>query len=68
MNITITKEADGYKCNKCGHEWIPRYTEPPKVCPACKRTTWNEGDSKYLVSKADYDQIQAVIEEEEANG
>jgi predicted Zn-ribbon and HTH transcriptional regulator len=23
------------KCEKCGHEWIPR-VDKPKECPACK--------------------------------
>ena len=29
-------------CERCGHRWKPRYDRLPKVCPECKRTTWNE--------------------------
>jgi predicted Zn-ribbon and HTH transcriptional regulator len=24
-------------CARCGHTWIPRRPQPPKVCPACKQ-------------------------------
>jgi hypothetical protein len=34
-----------YKCERCGHEWLPRTegTPPPKVCPnpACKSPYWD---------------------------
>lgn len=29
------------KCEKCGHEWESRMTNP-KMCPNCKTTYWNE--------------------------
>lgn len=32
----------GYRCERCGHEWLPRQTgEEPKVCPKCKSPYWN---------------------------
>ena len=36
--IRITK----FKCQKCGHIWIPRKEEKPTICPKCK--SW-----KYIV-------------------
>jgi len=33
--------VDGFKCERCGHEWIARGTEEPKVCPKCKSPYWN---------------------------
>ena len=33
----------GYRCERCGHEWIPRSagTVYPKVCPKCKSPYWD---------------------------
>ncbi len=31
----------GYRCERCAHEWIPRDTAEPKVCPKCKSPYWN---------------------------
>ena len=32
------------KCRRpgCGHQWIPRRPDMPKVCPKCKQTDWNQ--------------------------
>jgi len=35
--ITVLK----CKCERCGHEWITRTEEMPKVCPKCKSPYWN---------------------------
>jgi predicted Zn-ribbon and HTH transcriptional regulator len=33
---------EGYKCERCGHEWVPRAKdETPKVCPKCKSPYWD---------------------------
>jgi DNA-directed RNA polymerase subunit RPC12/RpoP len=34
----------GYRCERCGHEWVPREgTEgEPRVCPKCKSPYWNK--------------------------
>jgi DNA-directed RNA polymerase subunit RPC12/RpoP len=33
----------GYRCGRCGHEWIPRDAEQePSVCPKCKTPYWNK--------------------------
>jgi uncharacterized OB-fold protein len=31
-----------HTCNRCGHTWVPRENEEPKVCPACKSPYWNK--------------------------
>lgn len=39
--IKIT--LDGYRCERCGHEWIPRTKKKvdPIICPNCKSPYWN---------------------------
>jgi len=32
----------GYRCERCGHEWLPREKDQePQVCPKCKSPYWN---------------------------
>jgi len=38
VKITLT----GFKCERCGHEWVPRGEEEPAVCPKCKSPYWNK--------------------------
>ncbi|MGH7296219.1 MAG: hypothetical protein ACRELB_14855 [Polyangiaceae bacterium] len=41
-------KLDGYRCERCGHPWVPRDREPakdrvlPTVCPKCKSPYWNK--------------------------
>lgn len=30
------------KCTRCKHQWIPRSTNYPKVCPRCNSPYWNK--------------------------
>jgi predicted Zn-ribbon and HTH transcriptional regulator len=30
----------GARC-RCGHEWLPRESEKPRVCPKCKSANWD---------------------------
>lgn len=30
----------GCRC-RCGHEWLPRDAEKPRVCPKCKSPNWD---------------------------
>jgi predicted Zn-ribbon and HTH transcriptional regulator len=33
----------GYRCERCGHEWVPRQPgQKPTVCPKCKSPFWNK--------------------------
>ena len=38
----------GYRCQRCGHEWLPRRNSknPPKVCPKCKSPYWDRPRKK----------------------
>lgn len=38
-------ELPKFKCQKCGHEWIPRVPEVV-MCPKCKTYKWNEPQKK----------------------
>jgi predicted Zn-ribbon and HTH transcriptional regulator len=32
----------GYRCERCGHEWVPRdKNKEPQVCPKCKSPYWD---------------------------
>jgi len=33
----------GYRCERCGHEWVPRgdVSVEPRVCPKCKSPYWD---------------------------
>lgn len=33
----------GFRCDRCGHEWIPRggSEEEPRLCPKCHSAYWN---------------------------
>jgi predicted Zn-ribbon and HTH transcriptional regulator len=42
--IVMTKmiKIDGWRCERCEHEWAPRNKkDKPKVCPKCKSPYWN---------------------------
>jgi len=43
----------GWRCERCGHEWVPREkTEgEPRVCPKCKNPYWNKPRQKEAKSK-----------------
>ncbi|MCX6543523.1 MAG: hypothetical protein NTV05_03815 [Acidobacteria bacterium] len=48
----------GYRCDRCGHEWVPReLVAEPRVCPKCKNPYWNK-PRKPMVS---YEDFQAAI-------
>jgi rubrerythrin len=38
----IELKVMGWKCERCGHEWIPKdEKKPPRVCPSCKSPYWD---------------------------
>lgn len=37
--VKITQ--DGWRCERCGHEWVPRLETRPVVCPKCKSPFWD---------------------------
>lgn len=34
-------KLDGFVCERCGHTWLPREKEEPRVCPRCKSPYWD---------------------------
>ena len=36
----------GYRCERCGHEWAPRSSAAPRVCPKCKSPYWDRPRAK----------------------
>jgi predicted Zn-ribbon and HTH transcriptional regulator len=45
--ITISQKT----CKKCGHEWLPRSTDEPVICPKCKSARWKLGPKAPKVEK-----------------
>lgn len=42
-------KLDGFKCGRCGHEWMSRDKEgDPTVCPKCKSAYWNKPRKRRL--------------------
>lgn len=39
-------QIDGYKCERCNHEWTKRGEGDPTVCPKCKSPYWNKPKAK----------------------
>jgi len=40
----------GYRCERCGHEWIPRGNPEvePRVCPKCRSPWWNKAKKSMM--------------------
>lgn len=35
-------EVEGFRCERCGHMWVPRnIVDIPRVCPKCKSPYWD---------------------------
>jgi hypothetical protein len=32
----------GWKCLRCGWEWVPRSKEEPELCAKCRTPYWNK--------------------------
>ncbi len=41
----------GCRC-RCGHEWLPRGGERPRVCPKCKSPNWDR-EKQFTRKRAD---------------
>ncbi len=56
----------GYRCERCGHDWLPREQEQePRVCPKCKSPYWNQPrralrqtQSAYKISQAHFISVE----------
>jgi len=34
-------KINGFKCMRCGYNWVPRGELRPKVCPKCMSPYWD---------------------------
>ncbi len=42
MATMVRVQLWGYRCERCGHEWVPRdKSREPRVCPHCKSPYWD---------------------------
>ena len=43
-SIVAIIKINGYACERCNHEWVPRskIDELPTICPKCKSPYWNK--------------------------
>jgi Zn finger protein HypA/HybF involved in hydrogenase expression len=39
MKVKI--KVDGWKCERCAHEWIPKKKDVPRFCPKCRSIYWD---------------------------
>src|SRR5258708_12732 len=48
----------GYRCERCGHEWVPRrdLSVEPRVCPKCHSPYWDRA------RKMSYEDFREKIE------
>jgi predicted Zn-ribbon and HTH transcriptional regulator len=63
ISITVM----GFRCDRCGHEWIPRggLDEEPRVCPKCHSAWWNQPSKKARMS---YDDFKMKVADALRNG
>ena len=50
--VKVQLQVWGFRCERCGHEWVPRRDEEPRVCPKCKSPYWNR-PRKAVASKGE---------------
>ena len=55
----------GYRCERCGHEWVPRDPEQaPRVCPNCKSPYWDQPRKGTPMTYDEFkDKIVAVLKQ-----
>ncbi len=54
----------GYRCERCGHEWVPRSTSrEPRSCPKCGSASWDKPKKQTAMQFEEFrDRIKAAIE------
>ncbi len=43
---------DGYRCTRCGHEWLGRTAREPTMCPKCKSCYWDRERERVVAIQA----------------
>lgn len=57
----------GYRCERCGHDWVPREQEQePRVCPKCKSPYWNRPRRALRETATDYKTIRNGLQDLES--
>jgi DNA-directed RNA polymerase subunit RPC12/RpoP len=54
----------GYRCERCGHEWLPRGTvkREPLQCPKCHSPYWNRPRKTAMLSYETFrDKVKAAL-------
>ena len=52
----------GYRCERCGHQWIPRdFDRELPVCPKCKSPYWNRAKGAMMTYEDFRDKIQKEL-------
>jgi len=41
MPKKVILKVEGYRCERCQHEWVPRGEAAPRVCPGCSSPYWD---------------------------
>ncbi len=54
----------GYRCEQCGHEWLPGDTsQEPLVCPKCKSPDWDKTIKQGSMTYEEFrDHIKIILE------
>jgi predicted Zn-ribbon and HTH transcriptional regulator len=53
----------GYRCERCGHEWVPRdFDAEPRVCPKCKSPYWNSPRKATMTYETFKDTIRETLQ------
>ena|ERR1044072_1268847 len=60
VSITVI----GFKCERCGHEWVPRSEgDAPRVCPNCNSAWWDTPPSPLTTEKQIARVVEAILRE-----
>jgi hypothetical protein len=57
----ITIQAEGWKCDCCGHTWSGKGQGTPIMCPVCKSKYWDGGKPTKQVKESKQDYEDAVL-------
>lgn len=58
----------GFKCDKCGHEWLPRYEgQVPPKCPNCRSIYWDIPVRKKPMDFTEFKQrVKSILDHNES--
>src|SRR6516162_3501014 len=55
--------AMGFRCERCGHEWVPRGgpEEQPRTCPRCRSPYWDQPKKERMTYDIFRDKIEGTL-------